>query len=101
MEKTIADSWRIINSWRIPPESTRTEAPLFSCIDLINEPCLPIKLIAWVDGTNSLTEQKAAPDALASVSFSGNPETRLKTLITASMAGDRSASGSSFPDIST
>lgn len=81
-----------------PPDNTLTEAPVFSCIDLINEPCFPIKLIACVEATNKRMEQN--PDTL-SPSISDNPETRLKTLITASIAGERGASGSSFPDMST
>jgi len=84
-----------------PPDSTLTEAPVFSCIDLINEPCFPIKLIACVEATNKRTEQNATADALFLASISENPETRLKTLITASIAGERGASRSSFPDMST
>lgn len=95
------------NTWNIksiPPDNTLTEAPVLSCIDLINEPCFPIKLIACVDATNNRIEEKAttaAPDALESPSLSDNPEIRLKTRMTASIAGERGASGSSFPDIST
>lgn len=85
------------SNYNIPPDRTRTEAPLVSCIDLINDPCFPIRLMACVDATNNLIEQNAAPDA----SLSANPLTRLNTLITAFIAGDNGASGSSFPDIST
>lgn len=77
---------------------------MLSCIDLINEPCLPIKLIACVDATSNRIEANgtpAAPDALESPSLSDNPEIRLKIRMTASIAGERAASGSSFPDIST
>lgn len=84
--------------WSIPPDNTRTEAPVLSCIDFINEPCFPIRLIAWVDATSNRIEQN---EALVSSSFSENPDTRLNTLITASIAGERGASGSSFPEIST
>uniref|UniRef100_A0A7C9E3L0 Uncharacterized protein n=1 Tax=Opuntia streptacantha TaxID=393608 RepID=A0A7C9E3L0_OPUST len=77
-------------------------APLFSCIDLTVDPCFPIKLIACVDATNSLTEQNAAASAAEPLSSpSLRPVIRLKTLITASIAGDKGASGSSFPDIRT
>lgn len=89
----------------IPPDNTLTVAPVFSCIDLIDEPCFPIRLIACVEATNKRMEQNAAPAApnvlLLSSSVSDNPETRLNTLITASIAGERGASGSSFPDTST
>ena len=61
--------------------------------------------MACVDATNKRIEQNAkpaAPDVLPSPpSFSGNPETLLKIRITASIAGETAASGSSFPDIST
>jgi len=85
----------------IPPDSTLTDALVLSCIDLINEPCFPIKLIACVEATNKRTEQNASPAALFSPSISDNPEIRLKILMTASIAGERGASGSSFPDMST
>lgn len=85
----------------IPPDNTLTEAPVLSCIDLISEPCFPIKLIACVEATNKRMEQNVAPAATLLPSVSDNPETRLKTLITASIAGERGASGSSFPDTST
>lgn len=88
----------------IPLESTRTEAPELSWIDFIKEPCFPIKLMACVDATNNLIEQNATPAApvvLPSPSPSGSPLTRLKILIMASIAGDKAASGSSFPDIKT
>lgn len=54
--------------------------------------------------TNNRIEQNAAaaaPNELASSSPSGNPFTRLEILITASIAGDKAKSGSSFPDIKT
>lgn len=86
----------------IPPDRTLTEAPVFSCMDLINDPCFPIKLIACVDATNNRMELYVTPaDPLISSSVSDNPETRLNTLNAASIAGERAASGSSFPDIST
>lgn len=88
----------------IPPDNTLTEAPVLSCIDLINDPCFPIKLIACVEATNKRMEQNAAPAApnvLSMPSTSDNPDTRLKTFITASIAGERGASKSSFPDTST
>lgn len=84
-----------------PPDSTLTDALVFSCIDLINEPCFPIKLIACVEATNKRTEQNASPAALFSPSISDNPEIRLKILMTASIAGESGVSGSSFPDMST
>jgi len=48
-------------------------------------------------------EQNARPaaDSLFSASISDNPKTRLKILITASIAGERTASVSSLPDTST
>jgi hypothetical protein len=61
-------------------------------------------LIACVEATNKRIEQNAAaaaPDPVLLSSVSVNPETRLKTLITASIAGESGASKSSFPDIST
>lgn len=60
--------------------------------------------MACVDATNSRIEQNATPAApatLPSPSLSGSPLTRLNILITASIAGDNGASGSSFPDINT
>lgn len=60
--------------------------------------------MACVDATNNRIEQNAtpaAPYALPSPSLSDNPVTRLNTLITASIAGDNGASGSSLPDIKT
>lgn len=73
-------------------------------MDLINEPCFPIRFMACVDATNNRIEQNTAaavPNRLASPSASDNPETRLNILITASIAGERGASGSSFPEINT
>jgi hypothetical protein len=85
----------------IPPDSTLTEAPELSCMDLISDPCFPIKLIACVDATNNRMEQIVSPaDPLISLSVSDNPETRLNILNTASIAGEIAASSSSFPDIS-
>lgn len=101
---TIKLSCLVWNNWNIPLERTRTEAPVLSCIDLIKEPCFPIRLMACVDATNNRIEQNAtaaAPDAFASSSLSGNPFMRLEILITASIAGDNDTSGSSFPDIKT
>ena len=80
------------------------EAPELSCIDLIVVPCFPIRLVACGESTNNRTEQnaiEAAPDTLESSSLSGSPLTRLAILSTASIAGDRTASGSSLPDIKT
>lgn len=59
--------------------------------------------MACVEATKNRIEQKAfsSAAALGSSSLSGNPLTRLNTLITASIAGDNGASSSSFPDIST
>jgi len=85
----------------IPPDSTLTEAPELSCMDLIIVPCFPIKLIACVDATNNRMEQCVTPAGpLFSLSVSDNPETRLNILIAASIAGEIAASSSSFPDIS-
>lgn len=89
---------------RIPSDKTLTVALELSCIDLIVDPCFPIKWIACDDDTNSLTEQNAAQAAAApavSPSLGDRPDIRLNTLTTASIAGDNCASGSSFPDIST
>lgn len=80
------------------------EAPELSCIDLIVDPCFPIRLVACGEGTNNFIEQnaiEAAPDNFVSSSLSGSPLTRLAILSTASIAGDTAASGSSLPDIKT
>lgn len=58
----------------------------------------------WEDATNNRIEQNAipaAPRALPSPLFSGSPLMRLNILITASIAGDKGDSGSSFPEIRT
>lgn len=97
-------STQSFQNWNIPFERTRIEAPVLSCIDLIVEPCFPIRLVACGEGTNKRTEQnaiEAAPDNLNSSSLSGSPLTRLAILNTASIAGDNTASGSSLPDIKT
>uniref|UniRef100_A0A7C9DBJ5 Uncharacterized protein n=1 Tax=Opuntia streptacantha TaxID=393608 RepID=A0A7C9DBJ5_OPUST len=57
--------------------------------------------MACVDATSSLIEQNAAASAADLSSPSPRPVTRLNTLMTASIAGDKGASGSSFPDIRT
>ena len=77
---------------------------MLSWIDLIKDPCFPIRWLACVDATNNRLEQNAtpaAPGALISPSLSGSPLTRLNTLITASIAGDNGSSISSLEDIST
>ncbi|XP_074336283.1 uncharacterized protein LOC141673437 [Apium graveolens] len=64
------------------------EAPELSCIDLIVDPCFPIRLVACDEGTNNLIEQYAtevAPGNFASSSLSGSPLTRLTILSTASL----------------
>lgn len=77
------------------------EAPVVCWIGLIKDPCFPIKFTACVDATSSLIEQNAAPAAPGKFPSASSPLTRLNTLITASIAGDNAASGSSFPDIRT
>lgn len=46
---------------RIPSNKMGTDAPKFSIIDLIKDPCFPIKCIACVDVTNKRTEENALP----------------------------------------
>lgn len=88
----------------IPGVITRTVAPLASWIDLIEDPCFPIKFTACGETTKSRIAQIAgawAPVAILSVSGSCIPLIRLNILNTASIAAEISASGSSFPDTRT
>jgi hypothetical protein len=66
-------------------------------------PCLPIKWTACAKGTNNLTEQisgaeadKVPSELITSISF-----ICMKILIAAFIAGDNSASTSSFADTKT
>lgn len=84
----------------VPSGRTRTEAPVLSCIDLMIDPCFPIRFMACIDATKNWIEHEV-PALIESPSLEDKSQTRLNTLMAASIAGERGASGSSFPVIST